>query len=33
MKRLYVGGCAGYIYPATRHSRPVGGCAGWVEAW
>jgi hypothetical protein len=32
MKRTYIGGCAGYIYPATRYARPVGGCAGWVEA-
>ena len=32
MKRIFIGGCAGYIYPATRYSRRVGGCVGWVEA-
>jgi hypothetical protein len=32
MKRTFIGGCAGYVYPTARYSRPVGGCAGWVEA-
>jgi len=32
MKRKFVGGCAGYIYPAVRYARPVGGCAGWADA-
>jgi len=33
MKRTFVGGCTGYVSPTTRLSRPVGGCAKWVETW
>ena len=32
MRRTFIGGCAGCVYPAIRYSRRVGGCAGWVEA-
>lgn len=30
MKRKFIGGCTGYVYP-IGYARPVGGCAGWAE--
>jgi hypothetical protein len=33
MKRTFVGGCVGYVYPTARPAHAVGGSAGWVHAW
>jgi hypothetical protein len=33
MKRTFVGGSVGYVYPTVRSAHAVGGSAGWVQAW
>jgi hypothetical protein len=33
VKRGFVGGCVGYVYPTPRRARSVGGSAGWVHPW
>jgi hypothetical protein len=31
MRRKFVGGCVGYVYPTLRNAYAVGGSAGWVH--
>ena len=33
MKREFVGGCVGYVYPTLRNAYAVRGSAGWVHPW